>query len=97
MIAIFRLIFNTPWLMIAILAAGVGVFGFYKGWSIEHEARIAAVVERDAAWQQQIADANATAEQKIVVALAASQAVTQAPSAKKELVILCAKDPSCRK
>lgn len=97
MIAIFRMIFNTPWLMIAVLVAGTGVFGFYKGWSIEHEARIAAVAERDTAWQQGIADANATAEQKIVVALAAGQAVQQAPSAKKELVILCAKDPACRK
>jgi hypothetical protein len=97
MIALVRLIFNTPWMMIAVLVAGVGVFGFYKGWSIEHEAKIVAVAARDAAWQKQIGDATADAEQKIVVALAAAHAVTATPSGKKELVTLCAKDPSCRK
>lgn len=77
MIALVRIIFNTPWLMIAILVAGVGVFGFYKGWSIEHDAKIAAMAARDADWQHKIADANVTYERAVAAAVA--EAVFRSP------------------
>ena len=70
MIALGRLVFNTPWLLALILICASGVFGFYKGWSIEHDAKITAVAARDAEWQRKIAEANVVYEQAVAAAVA---------------------------
>lgn len=80
-----------------ISCGAVFLIAWTLGWNHEHGAKLAAVAARDAQWEQKIAAANATSEQRIQTALAAAQQVQPAPDNKAGLLDLCKADPSCRK
>ena len=96
MIALGRLILNTPWLMVVLLAVAAGVFGFYKGWSIEHDAKIAAVAARDADWQAKIADANASYERAVAAAVAEAAFRSPVVVTAADVERMCGESAYCR-
>jgi hypothetical protein len=96
MIALLRMVTGTPWILIGVLVAGVGTFGFYKGWSIEHERAVAI----DLQWQLKLERANHAAEQeayrRVQEAAEAAAAVAPAGPAAADIERLCDQDPACR-
>jgi hypothetical protein len=99
-IAFARIFLGSPWMMIAAAIVAAGTFGFYKGWSIEHDAKVAAIATQDAAWRRVIDQANQDAENetnaRVQAALEASAAVVPAPVDRDGLVRLCNADSACR-
>lgn len=100
MIAIIRLIIGNPWFLVAAAIALAASLGFAKGWTMEHDARIAAMATQDIAWRQAIEKANHDAENdanaRVQAALEAAAAVLPAPADGAALAKLCSTDAACR-
>ncbi len=72
------------------------LFGFWKGWSMGHAGKEAAVAARDIEWQAKINAANEEAEKRIKAAEEAANALRATPVDRTELVRLCNTDAYCR-
>ena len=100
MIAIIRLVIGNPWFLLAAAITLAASLGFAKGWTMEHDAKVAALATQDAAWKQAIEKANREAENdtnaRIQDALTAAAAVVPAGPSIDDLVQLCRNDAQCR-
>jgi protein involved in temperature-dependent protein secretion len=100
MIALARLIMGTPWMLTAAAILLAATLGFAKGWSMEHDAKVAAVASRDLEWQLKITQANRLAEEdanaRVQAALNAALAIAPTPAGDADLARLCDADDACR-
>jgi hypothetical protein len=100
MLALARLIIGTPWMLTAAAIVLAATLGFAKGWSIEHDAKVAALATQDASWKQAIEKANRDAENdtnaRVQAAADASAAVVPTPAGIDAIIRLCHNDANCR-
>jgi hypothetical protein len=100
MLALAGMIAGNRYAMIAIAIVLAASLGFAKGWSVEHDAKVAAIATQDAAWRQAIEKANRDAENdanaRVEAALNASAAIVPVGPDRSDAVRLCNLDPNCR-
>jgi hypothetical protein len=100
MLALAGMIAGNRYAMIALAIVLAASLGFAKGWSIEHDAKVAAIATQDAAWRHAIEKANRDAENdanaRVEAALNASAAIVAAPADLSSLKRLCQSDKACR-